>query len=220
MWPAYCRELIYLIISPQILSPTHPHPPTIAVTPQAPIPFKCHLKAFIFLCYPYPLICSITGFCLVLAAAAAVILGDCFLIGSCMKCLVILLFGGSWGSEGNAIIRIPWPLNAVWCQYTGGFSGPRGSISFLHARDVPSDPPQCTIHNRVWLLNSFSFGWKEQIPAQFLECMENPYHFPVWTPSSHAAHTVLCFTKERGIVGGRRIEVTDDAQGSGMTFPS
>ena len=169
----------------------------------------------LFFCYPYPLICSVSGFCLVL-----VILGDCFLIGNCMKCLVILLFGGSWGSEGNAIIRTAWPLNPVWCQYTGGFSGPRGSISFLHTRDVPRDPPQCTIHDRVWLLNSFSFGWKEQIPTQFLECMENPYHFPVSTPSLHAAHTVLCFRRERGIEGGRRREVTHDAQGSAMTFPS
>ena len=140
MWPAYCRELIYLIISPQILSPTRPahrHQP-------APAPFKCQLKAFIFLCYPYPLICSVSGFCLVL-----VIHGDCFLIDNCMKCLVILLFGGSWGSGGNAIVRTAWRLNPVWCQYTGGFSGPRGSISFLHTRDVPRDPPQCTIHDRV-----------------------------------------------------------------------
>ena len=143
-------------------------PSPTSLTPLAPVPLKWQLKSFIFLCYPYPLICSFIGFCLVL-----VILGDCFHIGdccgigNCMKCLVILLFGGSWGSEGSVIVRTQWPLNPVWFQCTGGFSDTRGSISFLHTRNDPRDPPQCIIHNRACLLNSFSFGWKNRFPHSF-----------------------------------------------------
>lgn len=122
MWPACCRELIYLTISLRFWADC-PHPPPLLSLHQFQF-FKC-LKAFIFL---LPLLLNLQRHWLLLLVLV-INPWDCFLVGNCLKCLWYCCL---WSCSREMLSsELPWPLNPVWCQYAWGF-WPRGVFHSTH----------------------------------------------------------------------------------------
>lgn len=138
------------------------------------------------------------------------ILGDYFLIGNCMKCLLYHCLGEARTYCQNPI-AFKFSLVPVHSEIWRLLRGLWVCFICTHS-EHPRDPPLMHHSQQACLLHRFSLGMKERIPTQFFKCMENPYHFPVCTPFTCSPRSsLLCVKETERWVGEVGREATDDA---------